>query len=418
MSHAAPDRIATLDIIRGVAVLGILAMNVVDFAMPAEAYANPEAYGSQGAADYAAWAVGFILFDGKMRGLFSLLFGASMLLVIERADARGDNSASIHFRRMLWLGMIGLLHFYLIWHGDILFGYAVAGMAAWFFHQQEPEELLRWGMAFLLVEFALNAVVSAGYFTMAAAAAAPDATARAVAQWQAIERSHGAPGSAAIADTLALYRGPYSGILHYRLTALGWSPFKGLLLYTWEAIGFMLLGMAALKSGFLIGAWPERRYRRVAAVALGVSLPAYALLAWLIARSGFSVPMLAAAGDAAAALVRPAMVIGLAAAIILLARGGMLTRRIAAAGRAAFTNYLGASLLMTSLFYGYGFGLFGQLGRAELWLAVLPAWALMLLWPAPWLERFLYGPFEWLWRSLARGTPQPMRRRRVAATPG
>jgi uncharacterized protein len=84
--------------------------------------------------------------------------------------------------------------------------------------------------------------------------------------------------------------------------------------------------------------------------------------------------------------------------------------RIAAAGRAAFTNYLGTSILMTTLFYGYGFGLFGTLGRAELWLVVLAAWALMLAWSKPWLDRFAYGPFEWLWRTLARGRVQPLRR--------
>ncbi len=120
----AEHRIASLDILRGIAVLGILAMNVVGFALPQEAYANPTAYGPAALADLAAWAGAFVLFEGKMRGLFSLLFGASMLLVIERADAAGENSASLHLRRMAWLGIIGLLHFYLVWSGDILFLYA------------------------------------------------------------------------------------------------------------------------------------------------------------------------------------------------------------------------------------------------------------------------------------------------------
>ncbi|MBA3834514.1 MAG: DUF418 domain-containing protein, partial [Sphingomonas sp.] len=104
------------------------------------------------------------------------------------------------------------------------------------------------------------------------------------------------------------------------------------------------------------------------------------------------------------------------ALIILATRGGgWLTERIAAAGRAAFTNYLGTSILMTGLFYGWGLGLYGSLGRAELYLVVFAMWALMLLWSKPWLDRFAYGPFEWLWRSLARWDVQPMRKR---VTPG
>jgi uncharacterized protein len=105
------------------------------------------------------------------------------------------------------------------------------------------------------------------------------------------------------------------------------------------------------------------------------------------------------------------MVVAYAALIILMTRsGGALARRIAATGRTAFTNYLGTSIVMTTLFYGYGFGLFGTMSRSELWLVVVPTWALMLWWSKAWLERYRYGPFEWLWRSLARGARQPMRR--------
>jgi uncharacterized protein len=112
---------------------------------------------------------------------------------------------------------------------------------------------------------------------------------------------------------------------------------------------------------------------------------------------------------------RPLMVVATAALIILLSRrGGALVARIAAAGRTAFTNYLGTSILMTALFYGYGGGLYGSLSRAELWIPVLAMWALMLLWSKPWLDRFDYGPLEWLWRSLSRGAVQPMRKAAAA----
>src|SRR5918993_3720820 len=146
------ERIATLDIVRGVAVMGILAMNIVAFAMPMSAYINPLAYGSHGDIDFASYAFNFVLIDGKMRGLFSFLFGASMLLVIERAEAKGESASAVHYRRMLVLLLFGALHFYLIWFGDILFGYATVGMIAFLFRRKAPKTLILIGIALVLFQ--------------------------------------------------------------------------------------------------------------------------------------------------------------------------------------------------------------------------------------------------------------------------
>ena len=129
MQQAATDetRLITLDAIRGFAVMGILAMNIVAFAMPEWAYVTPIAYGGETVADRVAWLFSFIFIDGKMRGLFSLLFGASMLLIIERADAKGESAAKVHYSRMFWLALFGLAHYFFIWFGDILFLYASVG---------------------------------------------------------------------------------------------------------------------------------------------------------------------------------------------------------------------------------------------------------------------------------------------------
>jgi uncharacterized protein len=410
-------RIATLDIIRGIAVMGILAMNIADFALPSPAYINPMAYGNEGPADLVSWAFGFILFDGKMRGLFSFLFGASMLLVIERADAKGEPSAGIHLRRMAWLAIIGLLHYYLIWHGDILFGYAVAGAIAWFFHNRTPRSLIKIGIGFVVVQFLLFLLLAAGIYVLAAAAAAPDAPAEALSAWSAKQNMFGIPSPEHLREELSrLGAGSWTTITGHRLNEEGAGPFVGLIFFTWETIGYMLFGMAALKTGFLSGAWEPARYRRVAILCLGLSLTVYALYAAMMFAGGFEVTRVAAIWFAGSVPIRPVAVVGLAALIMLLVRpGGALVERIAAAGRAAFTNYLGTSILMTTLFYGYGFGLLGELRRVELWLVVFATWALMLLWSKPWLERFQYGPLEWLWRSLARWSLQPMRRRTIAA---
>src|SRR3546814_544934 len=221
----------------------------------------------------------------------------------------------------------------------------------------------------------------------------------------------GVPSAATLAQDLALYRGGYGDIVVARFTTQGTTPFMNLFLLGSETLGYMLLGMAALKSGFLPGDWDKGAYRRTVLIGLGVGVPAYAVMTWLLVASDFSVSMVLATTMAASVVFRPAMIYAYAALIILATRrSGWLVDRIAAAGRAAFTNYLGTSLVMTILFYGYGFGLYGTMGRAEVWLVVTAMWAVMLLWSRAWLDRYRYGPFEWLWRTLARGQVRPMRR--------
>jgi len=404
-------RIASLDVLRGVAVMGILAMNIVAFAMPMQAYFNPLAYGDGGTGDVVTWFVNFVFVDGKMRGFFSFLFGASMLLVVERARAAGGSGASIHYRRMFWLLLFGLAHLYLIWWGDILTHYALVGMIAFLFHRKPPRVLIIWAIVLLVVEFILIGGGTAYFFAGQAAAAAPGASAEAIAAFQAMSHEFAPLTGPALNADLALYRGDYAGITGHRLHKMLLSPLKQLSLFGPETLAYMLLGMAGLKSGFLTGAWDPARYRRTVTIALGIAIPAYALLGGLNLALGFRFPESFAITLAATVPFRPIMVVGYAALVILLTRrGGALVGRIAAAGRAAFTNYLGTSIVMTTLFYGYGLGLYGHVGRAELYLFVLAMWALMLLWSKPWLERFRYGPFEWLWRSLARFRLEPMRR--------
>ena len=406
-----PPRIATLDIVRGVAVMGILAMNIVAFAMPFQAYMNPLAYGMDGAADMASWVFSFILIDGKMRGLFSFLFGASMLLVIERAEASGMSPRSVHFRRMFWLLVFGLIHLYLIWFGDILNGYALVGMIAWFFRNLSTRALIRWGIGLVVVQLLVFSLLAAGAFLLREAASGPGATAEVLTQWQQMNNDFGIQSDEELAKHLAIHRGDYGGIVQHRFAEQAFAPLKGLFMFGWETLAYFLFGMAALRNGFLRGEAPAATYRKAALIGFGIGIPAYALLAWVLNQDGFSVPMTFAAVMAATVPFRPLLVIATAALIIILTRrGGALVERIAAAGRAAFTNYLGTSIVMTTLFYGYGFGLYGTLSRIELWIPVIAMWAVILLWSKPWLDRFQYGPLEWLWRSLARWSFQPMRR--------
>jgi uncharacterized protein len=416
MATTSTDRIATLDIVRGVAVMGILAMNIVAFAMPMSAYMNPLAYGSEGDIDFASYAFSFILIDGKMRGLFSFLFGASMLLVIDRAEAKGENAASVHYRRMLVLLLFGAIHFYLIWFGDILFGYAVVGMVAFLFRKKEPKALIIIGIALVLLQFLMMFGMAAQVRDLAQQVAKPGASAEVVGQWTEMTAWVRIPTPSELSEQMALILGPWSGVAHNQLTKHTLDPLVFSIMFGPETLAYMLFGMAALKSGYLTGRWTDAEYRRAAIRGYAISLPFYVALVWLIFDERFSVPALFAYSMAATVLLRPFMIAALAALVILVTRKmGWLTQRIAAAGRAAFTNYLGTSLLMTGIFYGWGLGLFGELSRAELWLVVLAMWVLMLAWSKPWLDRFHYGPLEWLWRSLARGEAQPMRKAAIAA---
>lgn len=411
---AAGDRIVTLDVLRGVAVMGILVVNIISFAMPEGAGMNPLLYGMNGAADFVSWAVSFIFFEGRMRGLFSFLFGASMLLVIERAQAAGRSPARVHYARMGWLLVFGLLHLFFVWMGDILTLYALVGMVAFAFRNSPRSALLAMAGAMLILNFASYGLLTAGLYATEAMATQPGSSLKLQQAWQASQSGLSHYDPAHLREILALYRGPYDALLDHAATVAQSRLTWELMLAGPETLAYFLFGMAAYRSGFLTGAWERRRYLRTALVGFGISLPAFAAFAWLLVATGFHPPT-AFAVETASIPIRPPAIFATAALIILLAcPGGWLTDRIAAAGRAAFTNYLGTSILMTSIFYGWGLARFGHYGRAELWVFVFGAWALMLLWSKPWLDQFRYGPFEWLWRSLARGRTEPLRRAALA----
>lgn len=404
------QRHISLDAMRGFAVMGILAMNIIGFAMPDWAYVTPAAYGTETLADQMAWAFSFIFIDGKMRGLFSLLFGASMMLIIDRATAKGESAAQVHYRRMAWLAVFGLAHYFFIWFGDILFLYAIIGMIAFRFRNWAPERLIKVALIIFAVGLALWGVQLGGLQVFQYLATRPDASAEMARQFRELMDSAGLAFN--IAPDLALHRGSYAAIT---LDKLGeWStPLFLVVQSIGETLPLMMIGMAMQKSGFMTGDWDAADYRRwaIRMVPVGLLLTA-ALAVWIVAVDFDRITALAVLYFWGG-IPRLMLTIGYAAVLILIIghyRNHPMLARVAAAGRAAFSNYLGTSIIMTTIFYGYGFGLFGHVGRAGLWLFVLGAWALMLLWSKPWLMKFHYGPLEWLWRSLARGKMQAMRR--------
>lgn len=406
----AEQRHISLDATRGFAVMGILAMNIIGFAMPEWAYITPAAYGTETMADRIAWAFSFIFIDGKMRGLFSLLFGASMMLVIERATAKGENAAHVHYRRMGWLALFGLAHYFFIWFGDILFLYAIVGMIAFWFHDWAPERLIKVALLVFAVGLVVWGLQFGGLQALQFFATRPDASAELARQYREMIDS---PDFAMnIAPDLALHRGSYAQIVADKIS--DWSaPLTTVMMSICETLPLMMFGMAMKKSGFITGEWDEADYRRWAyrLVPAGLLLTGV-LAAWMVIVDFDRVTALAIFFFWGA-IPRMMLTIGYAAVLILVIghfRTHPLLARVAAAGRAAFSNYLGTSVAMTAIFYGYGMGLYGDIGRAGLWVFVLGAWAVILAWSTPWLMKFQYGPLEWLWRSLARGKMQLMRR--------
>ena len=404
------ERLITLDAMRGFAVMGILAMNIVGFAMPEWAYVTPLAYGGDSQSDRTAWLISFILIDGKMRGLFSLLFGASMMLIIESAQAKGESAANVHYSRMFWLALFGLAHFYFVWMGDILFLYASIGSIAFWFRDWESERLIKWALIIFAVGTLLWALQFGGLQIMQMFATAPGASPDLIRQYREIMASPDFDFETA--SQLSLHRSDYTGIVAGRLAE--WTaPFALVVQSIGETLPLMMIGMALKKNGFITGEWARPDYARWARKMLVPGMVLSILAGGAVAFAGYDKIAALSVLFAWGAIPRLMLTIGYAALLIMfigkMARSALIAR-VAAAGQAAFTNYLGTSLLMTTIFYGYGFGLFGYVGRTELWLFVIGAWVIMLLWSKPWLDRYRYGPAEWLWRSLARMKVQPLRR--------
>ena len=410
MTAATAERHISMDAVRGFAVLGILLMNIVGMGLPSFAYINPTYAGGSAGADFWTWAVNNVLTDGKMRALFTMLFGASTVLIAERAETGGGlGPAATHYRRMFWLLLFGLAHAFLFWFGDILVLYAVAGLVIFPFRKLQPRTQLIIGATILLALLAKNVWQANALEALHAAAIAPDASAPAVKAWQEASVAVQSPPQARAAELVG-FGGDFLSALRARanMVMLMYTmllPFDGLP----EAIGQMFAGMALYRLGFFTLGWSTRAY--VAMIAFGylVCAPVTAWLAANIARSGFD-PLVLHEQEVWQQATRLFIALAHASVVMLIVRPGVLpglVNRLAAAGRMAFSNYLLTSIITSLVFCGYGFGLYGELSRAELLWVVAGVWVFILAWSQPWLARFHYGPFEWAWRSLVQWKPQP-----------
>ena len=414
VSTASEDRFISIDAVRGFAVMGILIMNIVSMGLPVGAYSDPTAYGGSTGANLWTWAAAFVFADGKMRALFTMLFGASMVLISDRAE-RGSRLGPIqtHYRRAFWLLIIGIAHSLFLWIGDILVFYAVAGAIVFPLRRLRPQVLLALGLAIYIALLGYELTIVAQMHELHAAAMAPGASATAIADWN--EAARFGPPPEVNQGMLKAFRGSFVDALNVRTDTLVIRHTRVSLSEYPEAVGLMLLGMGLFRLGFFTLKWPTRTYLAIMGIGYLLALPATVFLVWRIIDSGLNG---AVNYEMSTWSMVPRLFLAMAYAstIQLIVRAGWLSGligRIAATGRMALSNYLGTSLVTSILFCGYGFGLYGDLQRWQLYIVVLALWAVMLLWSKPWLARFRYGPMEWVWRSLVQWRPQPMLRPQV-----
>jgi uncharacterized protein len=406
---ATPDRIRSLDVIRGLAVLGILAVNAPYFAAPWQTAANPTLSPLAIAHSTAwSWFVPHVFFEFKFITLFSMLFGVSVYLVGgERSD---EEKGAILHRRLLWLLVFGLAHATLIWFGDILFVYALCGLIMMQARSMRAATLFIFGLS--LFALSLPLTLGSGLALEFAARFMPgDAL-------QSVRDIAWAPPKAEMARVTEAFR---SGWLSATAeNASQWLTFigSGLFAIGPRTIGMMMIGLALFKWGVLSGRSPAWVY----GVLIAIGLAALGAVAWqarVNLAANFPFPHMVGGGLAANTILSPLITLLYASVLILLVKANALKwfiDALAAVGRMAFTNYLTQSLIMTTIFWGgRGFGLFGDVDRPTLMYIVPAVWALQLLWSPLWLSRFTMGPFEWIWRRLSYARPVALVRRELSA---
>jgi uncharacterized protein len=397
------ERISSLDFIRGLAVMGILAANIIAFGQPFTAYMYPKEFlvpdGDPGG---WLWVAQFVLVDGKMRGLFTLLFGAGLMLFMEKAWARGS-TRWLQARRLMWLLLFGLSHFYFIWRGDILTYYAIVGLIVllclkWSISTQFRVGLFGYIIGALLYAAMMGPLHFVGETDFGNQPQYSEMRA-------GLEQGKADALAEETIDTQLRQGGDYLAILSHRIEAHGTEPLTNLTLFIFETFPLILLGTALYRMGLFSGGMDPEWQRFWGWMGLAIGAFLHLMIALWAKGTGFAYYATLGAFMGFSPIPRLIMVLGLAALLAQYAprATGWLGQRISAAGRAAFTNYLGTSIVMTMLFHGWALGFFGEFNRPQLYLVVLATWALMLLWSKPWLEHYRFGPLEWLWRCLTYG---------------
>jgi uncharacterized protein len=412
--------------LRGAALLGILLMNIQDMGLPGGAYENPLEWGGATGANLAYWFVNQVFFEGKMRFLFSLLFGAGAVLLTERATERGAGvaTADIWLRRCLWMMLFGLIHAYFIWEGDILYAYGLVGLGLFVFRVLSPRQLFWIAGGVLVIVSALTTLGMA----MSQQSSKEDAL-KAIAKPEA-QRSKKEKAAIEsyqkmldgedivkrrekIDEEIKTLRGGWAENVAFRAPhAFEWQTVMMFKFGVFDVLFPMLLGMALYKSDVLGGGKSPGFYALGAAAGYLAGIPVIALVARTVVASNWD-PFVRSWLYATYEYGRLTVGLGHLFLLLLIYRLGWfrpVTWLLSRVGQTAFSNYILTSILVTLFFNGYGLGNFGKLERHQLLYVVAAMWSINLIVSPLWLRWFRFGPLEWAWRSLTYWKRQPFRR--------
>jgi uncharacterized protein len=379
-----------------VALLGILITNIQHFSMFAGTVRNPTLYGDLTGANFWVYAFTFNLVFQKFMPLFSMLFGAGIMLAADRREATGESPSTFHLRRMAVLYLMAMAHAYLVWYGDILFLYAVCGALVFPLRRRSGRFLIGAGIVMLAGQ-PLMEIISL----------------RVPLPFESVNPFPGMTLEEILAADLAAFRGTWMESLQMRARYSLEGQTLGFLLHGfWRASGLILLGMGLYKLRIIVGKAEPSLYRTFIAVGVLVGLPITAFAFWLNHSLGWGSFWAREFGLQVIHWIGIVVALGWMGIVMLACRAGCtswLGRALAAVGRTALSNYLLQSLLCTSIFYGFGLGLYGSVERTGQIGIVLGIWVLQLLLSPLWLRYFRFGPAEWVWRTLSYGEVQPMR---------
>jgi len=419
----AGDRIASIDTLRGVALLGILIMNIISFGLVSSAFSNPIPDAALTGVNFWTYVSVDVLFEGSMRAIFSMLFGAGVILFTARGDSptAATAVADLYYRRTILLILLGLFDaFLLLWTGDILYIYGVVGLFLFPLRNVSASRLLSAVLVMLVLYSAAELFRLERFRNMQAEAAEAqalladnreleDEQQEAIDAWQA-ELESIRPTQKEIDEELAMRRSGYFTVLAGQASAIVEYQAVSVRSYSfWDAFITMVLGMVLYRYRVFSAGRSQRFYTRMTFVGFAVGLPVNAWEVYRFHSSGYDIfATIMPTYDVG----RLGCAFGYIGLVMLFCKSGTLNWlrvSLAAVGRMALTNYLAHSIICALLFTGVGFGLVGELQRYQLYYVVAGIWLVQLVVSPLWLRHYRFGPVEWLWRSLTYGARQPMR---------
>ena len=391
------ERISEIDIVRGIALFGILMVNMSFFKIPVMMDRMPSAF-SPGLDQAVAWLIQ-LLFTGKFYAIFSFLFGLGFYIFMERTLAKGLELVPLYRRRLRVLLAVGAIHLFLLWSGDILFTYALTGFILLAFRSKNEQQVKRWIIGLFIATLFLQ-----GLFGFLQGFGE-------VMSGESYEQMMGELIGAAVA---VYSTGSFSELLYFRL--INEVPYIIVSLFVWipAVLAFFLCGLYVGRKGIFKDLNGNRAlFKKICAIGFPVGaifLFLYVLFETAIWPVGTAAKpaLLMMTNYLASLFIFPAYV-----SLILLSLQNDRCRRIlapvAAAGRMALTNYLTQTLILITLFYGFGFGLFYKVSLAQGVLITIALYLIQVVWSNLWFKKFKYGPLEWLWRGLTYKKFEPLR---------